>query len=443
MNKQLRVLAVLLLSIFFVSCTPKDQRLLKEGNDFNKAKNYEGAIAKYLEVVTLNPSAYKAYYNLAVAYSKLDPPNYENSAIYIKKAIETAKESKTADAKTQKGYAKKATEIVKGYYENVVKEKDTLEDYKKFIEEYPDYPGKDDINEKIAKKKFDVYQKKDTIEGYEEYIKNNAGSKFIYNAESGIYQKLVEKDSEESYKAFLKDHPDSKFVKEINVKLTGKEYDQILKIESTEEMVKQLNDFMKKYPDSELAGQAKTKIDTISWDDAQKKGSIEAFKKFAADFKDSAHYKDALANVDKLQFSKVKSDASALSSAEEKIALLKKFLTDNPTNKYGDKVKEQIVSLEKALQKAKEEADAKKAEEAKAAEGTKPPEEVKPAEGTKPAEEAKPAAPAEAPKEGAKPAETTKPAETPKEAAKPAEGDKKKGDAKKGEEEQPGDLFIP
>ena len=61
-------------------------QLFEEGNKLYYAKNYQGAIQKYKDVIKLNPKDDMAYGNQALAYSELQ--NYNEALVNFNKAIE-------------------------------------------------------------------------------------------------------------------------------------------------------------------------------------------------------------------------------------------------------------------------------------------------------------------------------------------------------------------
>ncbi len=361
MKKKLLLLIILILCTVFAACGAKDEALYKEGNTLYKAKQYEQAIEKYLEAIKANENYTKAYYNLASVYMKQDPPDYVNAVANIKTAIAKAPETGISQKKLDR-WISKSNKYIKLYYENVVRKEDTLEAYRTFIEENPEYPGNPDIKIKIDAKIFEGYKKTDTIEGYEEFISQHSDSKFAYDAESMIYNKLIEKNDEETFKSYLKAHPDSKFKVEIQGKLAEMEYDKIIKISDKDERLKSLEVFIKKYPDLDITKVAKDKLIDIEWKNAKGAGSAEAFISFAEKFKGTKLAKEAIKSIDKMQFRTAKEKATLASTVDDQIEIYKKFKEDFPENRYTKQVNEILKRLQKDVKTEAEPAKEKEAE---------------------------------------------------------------------------------
>lgn len=360
MSKRFILIIITVLSLAISACGPKDERLYKNGKDLYKVKDYEGSINKFLELIELNEDYVKAYFNLAVLYTKVDPQDYENSAIYIKKAIEKAEELGLPDKKITK-YQKIAKKIVKGYFENVVKEDDSLEAYENFVEEYPDYPGNSDIILKMEEKKFEVVKTEDTIEAYETFIEANPESKFVYNSESAIYNKLIDQNDEATMKEYIDAHPDFKFKKEIVGKLSQTAYENVMEIEDAGKKAEALGKFIEEYPESELVSQAQEKLYEIAWDAAKADGSADAYMEFAEKHPDSKYAKDAKNSADMLSFKKAKTDASLQTDIDTKIKIFNRFIENNPENSNVRKAESIISGLKDRIKE--KEREKKEAEE--------------------------------------------------------------------------------
>jgi len=116
---------VLLCFVFSASYGQNTASLIEEGIRFHDRGEYDKAIGKYLEAISLNPLSAEAYYEAAFSYhSKND---YENGLKMVNKAIELGSDQTKIMATVVKG------SIIDDMGDN----KEAARFYEKAVKEYP------------------------------------------------------------------------------------------------------------------------------------------------------------------------------------------------------------------------------------------------------------------------------------------------------------------
>ena len=173
LNKSIKILSVVLLSVFLVSCSNKtkteDEYLstAKTLYDSAKAKNdntlFNESIVTYKEFIKSYPKSEKvlgAYTQIARIYNE-NLTNYQEAINYYKEIADKFPNTKDA---------KQSLFLVAFTYDEALKDKENAKaSYKKFLEKYPEDT---DANEKLSESAKVMLQSLESGNSIEDMIKN-------------------------------------------------------------------------------------------------------------------------------------------------------------------------------------------------------------------------------------------------------------------------------
>jgi len=174
MKRVLLVAGVLLISVISTACINNFavQELNTKARDFIENGDYVSAVERLKSSIDLDPAAYESYYNLAVAYTKLD--DYSNAFENYKKVIElkddfadgyfslaVCEENLITDFENgsvtigengqlvkSEGKLKKLSEAEINFIEGL--KNDAVNNYKKYLSLNPQASDKEDVEERIS-----------------------------------------------------------------------------------------------------------------------------------------------------------------------------------------------------------------------------------------------------------------------------------------------------
>ncbi len=176
MKRVLLVAGVLFISVVSTACINNFavQELNTRAKEFIENGDYVSAVERLKSSIDLDSSAYESYYNLAVAYTKLD--DYSNAVENYKKVIELKpdfvdsyyslavceenlildieeghlfvdEEGKIAKAEENGDKKRELTEQDKSYIKELVT--DAVKNYEKYLSLSADASDKDDVQQRI------------------------------------------------------------------------------------------------------------------------------------------------------------------------------------------------------------------------------------------------------------------------------------------------------
>lgn len=176
MKRVLLVAGVLFISVVSTACINNlaVQELNTKAKEFIENGDYTSAVERLKSSIDLDASAYESYYNLAVAYTKLD--DYNNAIENYKKVIELKpdfaygyyslavceenlvfdieegnlyidSEGNLVKNESQSEAKRKLSEADKTYISQLVGE--AVQNYEKYLSLSPDAPEKTDVQSKI------------------------------------------------------------------------------------------------------------------------------------------------------------------------------------------------------------------------------------------------------------------------------------------------------
>jgi len=191
-------------------------------------------------------------------------------------------------------------ELVDNKQFDIATHHNTIDIYQNYLSDYPNGIHKDKAISNIEDLKFEIAGKQNTVESFQLYLKEYPQGKYKAKAESSIedlkFNIAKNKNTVSSFQNYLSEYPNGLYKDKA---LENIEYLKFQQAVSTN-TISGFNQFTNEYPNSRYNSDVAKYIEKIKYNSAKQINTEEAYKNYIAEYPNGDFVKDAKAGIDKL-----------------------------------------------------------------------------------------------------------------------------------------------
>ncbi|MFO8054154.1 MAG: hypothetical protein R6U19_03210 [Bacteroidales bacterium] len=232
---------------------------------------------------------------------------------------------------------KKIKEVVNkldNAYVDILRQKNDPQAVEKYIAEFPDAPGIEEVISLRTKMAWEQAEKFNTLHAYNRFMENYPESEYIEDAKQEVakikYKEAIDDQDREALLELMEKYPESEFFEKAQAEVEKLSYERAKKYSSIE----YYEDFLENFPESDKASEIKALRDKKAFEMAEFLNSIESYSRFLEQYPDAEQAEQAKNKRNTMAFEKA--------MEENTPEALQQFLQSYPDASQAEQVRKEL-----------------------------------------------------------------------------------------------------